>query len=50
MLLFVPQHWVRRENRIWARLKFVVKKMGIAWYRQEVKKFLGFKLSDLMKI
>ena len=29
----VHQHWGDRENRIWARVKFVVKKMGIAWYR-----------------
>ena len=42
----VHQHWGDRENRVWARVKFVVKKMGIAWYRQEVEKILGFKLED----
>jgi len=40
----VHQHWGDRENRIWARVKFVVKKMGIDWYRQEVEKILGVKL------
>ncbi len=40
----VHQHWGDRENRIWARVKFVIKKMGIAWYRQEVEKILGVKL------
>ena len=42
----VHQHWGDRENRIWARLKFVIKKQGVAWYRQEVEKVLGFKLED----
>lgn len=41
----VHQTWGDRENRIWARLKFVVKKMGIDWYRTEVEKVLGHKLS-----
>ena len=40
----VHQHWGDRENRVWARVKFVVKKMGIAWYLQEVEKILGIKL------
>jgi len=40
----VHQHWGDRENRVWARVKFVVKKMGIDWYRQEVEKILGVKL------
>jgi len=40
----VHQHWGDRENRIWARVKFVVKKMGIAWYREETEKILGVKL------
>jgi len=43
-VLKVHQHWGDRENRVWARVKFVVKKMGIEWYRQEVEKILGVKL------
>ena len=43
-VLKVHQHWGDRENRIWARVKFVIKKMGIAWYREEVEKILGIKL------
>jgi len=43
-VLKVHQHWGDRENRIWARLKFVIKKMGIAWYRAEVEKILGTQL------
>jgi len=40
----VHQEWGDRENRIWARVKFVIKKMGIDWYRQRVEERLGFKL------
>ncbi len=40
----VHQHWGDRENRVWARVKFVVKMKGIDWYRQEVEKILGIKL------
>ncbi len=43
-VLQVHQTWGDRENRIWARIKFVVKKMGIDWYRGEVEKILGYKL------
>ena len=45
-ILKVHQEWGDRENRVWARVKFVVKKMGIAWYRQQVEALLGFKLGD----
>ncbi len=40
----VHQQWGDRENRIYARIKFVVKKLGIAWYREQVEKIVGFKL------
>ena len=40
-VLRVHQTWGDRENRIWARLKFVIKKMGIEWYRNEVEKIVG---------
>jgi sulfite reductase beta subunit-like hemoprotein len=40
----VHQQWGDRENRVWARVKFVVKKMGVAWYREQVEKILCVKL------
>ena len=42
--LKVHQQWGDRQNRIWARVKFVVKKMGIDWYRQQTEQVLGKKL------
>lgn len=41
----VHQEWGDRQNRIWARLKFVVKKMGIDWYRDQVSSVVGFPLA-----
>jgi len=40
----VHQQWGDRENRVWARVKFVVKLMGIDWYREQTEKILGVKL------
>ena len=40
----VHMEWGDRENRHWARLKYVVKKMGIDWYRDQVSKIVGFPL------
>jgi sulfite reductase beta subunit-like hemoprotein len=31
------QYWGDRKNRNWARLKYVVYKMGIPWFREQVK-------------
>jgi sulfite reductase (NADPH) hemoprotein beta-component len=42
----VHKEYGDRENRWFARLKFVIKKKGVAWYRQEVESLLGFKLDD----
>ncbi|MCR4336401.1 MAG: nitrite/sulfite reductase, partial [Candidatus Omnitrophica bacterium] len=42
----VHQKWGDRQNRIWARIKYVIKKMGVEWYRQQVEDFVGFKLED----
>ncbi len=42
----VHQQWGDRENRIYARIKFVVKKLGIPWYREQVEKIVGFKLEE----
>ncbi len=40
----IQQEWGDRQNRFWARLKYVVKKMGIDWYRDQVTARLGFPL------
>lgn len=40
----VHQEWGDRQNRIWARMKFVVKKMGMDWYREQVQKLVDFPL------
>ncbi len=40
----VHQEWGDRQNRFWARVKYVVKKMGIEWYRDRVSARLGFPL------
>lgn len=45
-VLAVHQEWGDRENRFWARLKYVIKKMGVVWYRQRVEERLGFKLEN----
>ena len=33
----VHQEWGDRKNRNWARMKYVIYKMGIRWYREQVK-------------
>ena len=33
-----------RQNRFWARLKYVIKKQGIDWFKKEVETNLGYKL------
>jgi len=33
----VHQEWGDRKNRNWARMKYVIYKMGIPWYREQVK-------------
>jgi len=45
-IVHVHQEWGDRQNRHWARVKYVVKKMGIEWYRKQVEERLGFKLDD----
>jgi sulfite reductase (NADPH) hemoprotein beta-component len=42
----VHQEWGDRQNRHWARLKYVIKKQGIEWYREQVEARLGYKLED----
>jgi len=43
-VLKVHMEWGDRQNRFWARLKYVVKKMGIDWYRDQVSSIVGFPL------
>lgn len=38
------QEWGDRQNRHWARLKYVIKVQGIDWFRARVEERLGFKL------
>jgi len=40
----VHKVWGDRENRWWARIKYVVKKKGIPWFREQVEQVVGFKL------
>ncbi len=42
----VHQEWGDRQNRIWARLKYLIHKKGLAWYRREVEARLGTRLED----
>jgi len=41
----VHQQWGDRQNRHSARLKYVVKKMGIEWYREQVEALTNFALA-----
>ena len=45
-IVAVHQEWGDRQNRHWARLKYVVKAMGIPWYRRQVEEFTGLRLED----
>lgn len=36
-IVAVHQEWGDRKNRNWARMKYVIFKMGIPWYRDQVK-------------
>jgi len=40
----VHQEWGDRNNRHWARLKYVIKAQGIPWYRKQVEARVGFPL------
>ena len=40
----VHKEWGDRQNRFWARLKYVVKSKGIEWYRDQVSARVGFPL------
>jgi len=40
----VHEDWGDRQNRHWARIKYVIKKMGADWYRDQVSALLGYPL------
>ncbi len=42
----VHQEWGDRQNRHWARLKYVVKAKGVQWFRERVGERTGFSLED----
>jgi len=42
----VHQEYGDRQNRHWARLKYLVKAKGIEWYRQKVEEKLDFNLDE----
>lgn len=44
-IVAVHRDWGDRKNRHWARLKYVVRTMGVPWYFNEVKDRLGDILS-----
>ncbi len=40
----VQMEWGDRQNRVWARVKYVIKKMGPDWFRDQMSSVLGFPL------
>ena len=40
----VHMEWGDRQNRFWSRMKYVIKVMGIDWYRDQVSSIVGFPL------
>ncbi len=38
----VHKEWGDRQNRHWARLKYLVKKQGITWFRDRIRERLGW--------
>lgn len=41
----VHQQWGDRQNRHWARLKYVIREMGVDWYRERVEELLESKVT-----
>ena len=35
----VHKEWGDRQNRYWARMKYVIYKMGLEWYREQVRRY-----------
>jgi len=42
----VQDEWGDRKNRVWARLKYLIRVKGVSWFRTEVEARLGFRLDD----
>ncbi len=40
-IVSVHRDWGDRQNRHWARLKYVLHRMGIEWYRNQVREYTG---------
>ncbi|MGE0269252.1 MAG: nitrite/sulfite reductase [Candidatus Omnitrophota bacterium] len=43
-VVHVHKQWGDRQSRFWARVKYVIKKQGVDWYRDQVSSRLGFPL------
>jgi sulfite reductase (NADPH) hemoprotein beta-component len=41
-IVSLHQEWGDRKNRHWARIKYVVLKMGVDWFRSRLQERLGF--------
>ena len=40
----VHEEWGDRQNRHWARIKYLIKKQGVDWFRQQLNDRLGYQL------
>ena len=45
-IVAVHQDYGDRQNRHWARLKYVIKKKGVSWFRQQVAERAGYALGE----
>jgi sulfite reductase beta subunit-like hemoprotein len=43
-IVSIHQEWGDRSNRHWARIKYVVLKMGVDWFRSQLRARLGFEM------
>jgi sulfite reductase beta subunit-like hemoprotein len=43
-IVSIHQQWGDRSNRNWARIKYVVLKMGIDWFRRQIRDLFGLEL------
>ncbi|MBL8012301.1 MAG: nitrite/sulfite reductase [Candidatus Omnitrophica bacterium] len=41
-LVHIHEEWGDRQNRQWARIKYLVKSKGIPWFREQLKEHLGW--------
>lgn len=45
-IVSVQQEWGDRKNRHWARLKYIIRKQGMPWFRSQVEAKIGDSLED----